>query len=131
MCTCVTEEENMAPVDKSVDGSDPADKTATELPNSATSNKSVGSVAAQGLDQSGKQGTPVLQDGSGIAESTITPKLEPTQVLSEFNIIVKLVLKLTLKLYFYVLYKSLHTSFLGETRYFYMKYNYNNNNYKP
>ncbi|XP_025413853.1 synaptotagmin 1-like isoform X2 [Sipha flava] len=71
----------MAPVDKSADGSDPADKTATELPNSATSNKSVGSMAAQGLDQSGKQGTPVLQDGSGIAELTMIPKLEPTQVL--------------------------------------------------
>jgi hypothetical protein len=79
----------MAPVDKSADGSDPADKTATELPNSATSNKSVGSMAAQGLDQSGKQGTPVLQDGSGIAELTMIPKLEPTQVLSEYYIIVK------------------------------------------
>lgn len=76
----------MAPVDKSADGSDPADKTATEVPSSATGDKSVGGTAVQGLDQSGKQGTPVLQDVSGLAESTMTPKLESTQVLSEYNV---------------------------------------------
>lgn len=74
----------MAPVDKSADGSDPADKAATELPNLATGDKSVGGMAAQGLDQSAKQGTPVLQNGSWLADSTMTPKLESTQVLSEY-----------------------------------------------
>jgi len=74
----------MAPVDKSTDGSDSADKSGTSPPSPAIGeNKTVGGTSAQGLDQSAKQGTPVL-DGTGYAETTMSSKLENADILSEY-----------------------------------------------
>ncbi|CAI6351069.1 unnamed protein product [Macrosiphum euphorbiae] len=71
----------MAPVDKSTDGSDSADKSGTSPPSLAIGeNKTVGGTSAQGLDQSARQGTPVL-DGTGYAETTMSSKLENVDVL--------------------------------------------------
>ncbi|XP_015370365.1 PREDICTED: synaptotagmin 1-like isoform X2 [Diuraphis noxia] len=66
----------MAPVDKSTDGSDSADKSGTSAPSPAIGeNKTAGGTSAQGIDQSVRQGTPVL-DGNGYADTTMSPKLE-------------------------------------------------------
>jgi len=73
----------MAPVDKSTDGSDSADKSGTAPP-SIGENKTIGGTSGQGLDQSGRQGTPVL-DGAGYAETTMSSKLENADVLSEYT----------------------------------------------
>ncbi|XP_016659880.1 synaptotagmin 1 isoform X2 [Acyrthosiphon pisum] len=71
----------MAPVDKSTDGSDSADKSGTSPPSLAIGeNKTIGGTSAQGLDQSARQGTPVL-DGTGYAETTMSSKLENADVL--------------------------------------------------
>ncbi|XP_060869525.1 synaptotagmin 1-like isoform X2 [Metopolophium dirhodum] len=71
----------MAPVDKSTDGSDSADKSGTSPPSPAIGeNKTVGGTSAQGLDQSARQGTPVL-DGTGYAETTMSSKLENADIL--------------------------------------------------
>lgn len=83
----VTGGENMAPVDKAADGSDSAgstDKSATPLPSSATGDKTVGGMSGLGKDVSRKQDTPVL-DSSGVAESTISSKIEDAQVSSEYH----------------------------------------------
>ncbi|XP_026806716.1 synaptotagmin 1-like isoform X2 [Rhopalosiphum maidis] len=69
----------MAPVDKSTDASDSADKSGTAPP-SIGENKTIGGTSGQGLDQSGRQGTPVL-DGAGYAETTMSSKLENADVL--------------------------------------------------
>lgn len=71
----------MPPVEKSTaDGPDSAtlsDKSGTSQPNSAT-DKTAGS------DKLGKQGTPVLDSSAGNdADSTMSSKLDDTQVLSE------------------------------------------------
>ncbi|XP_022171336.1 synaptotagmin 1 isoform X2 [Myzus persicae] len=70
----------MAPVDKSTDGSDSADKSGTSAPSPAiVENKTVGGTSAQGLDQSARQGTPVL-DGTGYADTTMSSKLENADI---------------------------------------------------
>lgn len=71
----------MAPVDKSTDGSDSADKSGTAPP-SMGENKTVGGTSA--LEQQAKQGTPVLY-GTGYAETTMSSKLENADVLSEYT----------------------------------------------
>ncbi|XP_025193509.1 synaptotagmin 1 isoform X2 [Melanaphis sacchari] len=68
----------MAPVDKSTDGSDSADKSGTASP-SISENKTAGGTSGQGLDQSARQGTPV-QDGAGYADTTMSSKLENADV---------------------------------------------------
>lgn len=69
----------MAPVDKSTDGSDSADKSGTAPP-SMGENKTVGGTSGAGFDQQPRQGTPVLY-GTGYAETTMSSKLENTDVL--------------------------------------------------
>lgn len=75
----------MAPVDKSTDGSDSADKSGTAPSPSlaAGENKTIG-TSAMGPDKSAILGTPVL-DGAGYGESTMSSKLDYTDVLSEYT----------------------------------------------
>lgn len=74
----------MAPVDKSTDGSDSADKSGTSPPSPAIGeNKTINGTSAQGLDQPSKQGMATL-DGTGYAETTMSSKLENADVSSEY-----------------------------------------------
>jgi len=73
----------MAPVDKSTDGSDSADKSGTAPP-SMGENKTVSGTSGLGIDQQARQGTPVLY-GTGYAETTMSSKLENADVLSEYT----------------------------------------------
>jgi len=98
----------MAPVDKSTNGSDSADKSGTSPPSPAIGeNKTINGTSAQGLDQSAKQGMTAL-DGTGYAETTMSSKLENADVSSEymttFTVYIKPVLKSTsnIKLYSYL-----------------------------
>lgn len=76
----------MAPVDKSTNGSDSADKSGTSAPSPAIGeNKTAGGTSAQGLDQSVRQGMPVLLDGNGYADTTMSPKLENADNISEYT----------------------------------------------
>lgn len=71
----------MAPVQN--DGSDSADKFGTAPP-SMGENKTIGGTSGAGFDQQPRQGTPVLY-GTGYAETTISSKLENTDVISEYT----------------------------------------------
>lgn len=78
----------MAPADKMTDIGTTlmADETITSSLAPDEKDKTAiggGMSGPQATDKSGKQGTPVLE-GSGIAESTISPKFDDTQVLSEY-----------------------------------------------
>lgn len=73
----------MAPVDKTTaDGTDSADKSGTALPDTATDDKTSDDTPSE---KSGKQGASVKQDVD--TKSTTTPKLEDTQIFSEYIII--------------------------------------------